>query len=60
MDTPEAPWHAAFPAPRKQEPGTITLGEVLKMIRDGESVARKDYLLVDLRRADHQVCLSLS
>ncbi|EHK18290.1 uncharacterized protein TRIVIDRAFT_47227 [Trichoderma virens Gv29-8] len=54
MDTPEAPWHAAFPAPRKQEPGTMTRGEVLKMMRDGGSVAGKDYLLVDLRRTDHQ------
>ncbi|KAL7942071.1 Rhodanese-like domain-containing protein [Trichoderma barbatum] len=54
MDAPETPWHTAFPAPRKQEPGTMTRREVLKMMNDRESVAGKDYLLVDLRRTDHQ------
>jgi hypothetical protein len=37
----------------------MTRGEVLKMMKEDESVAGKDYLLVDLRRTDHQVCYSL-
>lgn len=59
MNAPEVPWHAAFPSPKRQEPETMTRGEVLKMMKDDGSVAGKDYLLVDLRRTDHQVCYSL-
>lgn len=58
MDIIEVPWHAAFPSPKKQEPGAMTCGEVLKMMKDSGSEAGKDYLLVDLRRTDHQVCVS--
>ncbi|OPB44515.1 arsenate reductase Arc2 [Trichoderma guizhouense] len=54
MNAPEVPWHAAFPSPKRQEPETMTRGEVLKMMKDDGSVAGKDYLLVDLRRTDHQ------
>ncbi|PTB37390.1 uncharacterized protein TrAFT101_011115 [Trichoderma asperellum] len=54
MNIIELPWHAAFPSPRKQEPGAMTRGEVLKMMKDSGSEAGKDYLLVDLRRTDHQ------
>lgn len=60
MNIIELPWHAAFPSPRKQEPGAMTRGEVLKMMKDSGSEAGKDYLLVDLRRTDHQVCVSAS
>lgn len=58
MGVPEAPWHAAFPAPTKKEPGTMTQGEVLQMIKDCENEAGKDYLLVDLRKNDYQVRFS--
>lgn len=59
MNAPEVPWHAAFPSPNRQEPETITRGELLKMMKEDESVAGKDYLLVDLRGTDHQVGYSL-
>lgn len=59
VNAPEVPWHAAFPSPKRQEPETMTRAEVLKMMKEDESVAGKDQLLVDLRRTDHQVCYGL-
>ncbi|KAK5662566.1 hypothetical protein OQA88_8479 [Cercophora sp. LCS_1] len=50
-DTPAAPWHAAFPAPKAQ-PGGMSKEAVLELIRS--AVAGRDYVLVDLRRIDHE------
>ncbi|OIW24992.1 hypothetical protein CONLIGDRAFT_77636 [Coniochaeta ligniaria NRRL 30616] len=47
------PWHAAYPAP-KIEARSITRETVLEMLRDGNKVASKDFVLIDLRRIDHQ------
>ena len=50
--TTPPPWYAAYPAPKSQ-PAGMTREAVLGMMKD--SVAGKDYVLVDLRRADHDV-----
>ncbi len=34
----------------------MTREEVLDMIQNEANVAGRDYLLVDVRRADHEVC----
>ncbi|ORY14695.1 Rhodanese-like domain-containing protein [Clohesyomyces aquaticus] len=49
-----APWHAAYPAPRNPIPATIRREDVFFMMKDGTSTAGKKYLLVDLRRNDHE------
>ena len=48
------PWHAAYPAP-KTEAGAISRDEVLSLLNDPKSIAGKDFILIDLRRADHEV-----
>jgi arsenical-resistance protein 2 len=53
-----APWHAAYPAPERQ-PGSLTREEVLKLIKEVSSVAKQDFVLIDLRRNDHEVSLAL-
>ncbi|KAK1774694.1 Rhodanese-like protein [Copromyces sp. CBS 386.78] len=47
------PWHAAYPVPKTEAP-SITRGMVLEMLRNGRNVAGKDFVLVDLRRADYE------
>ncbi|KAJ5650116.1 arsenate reductase (Arc2) [Penicillium longicatenatum] len=57
-ETPAQPWHAAYPAPKCTAPVLSRL-EVLKWLREG----RKDFVLVDLRRADFEggtICGSLN
>lgn len=54
---PEAPWHAAFPAP-KSTAATVSRDEVLPLIKERKAKgpdAPVDFVLVDLRRADHEV-----
>jgi hypothetical protein len=53
-----APWYAAYPAPRNPSPISMQREDVLEMIMHSE--AGKDFILVDLRRNDHDVCLSLT
>ncbi|KFA51251.1 hypothetical protein S40293_05107 [Stachybotrys chartarum IBT 40293] len=49
-----APWHAAYPAPRHQ-PGSLTRDQVLQMIiKSHELGTRPDFVLIDLRRNDHE------
>ncbi|KAJ5985384.1 hypothetical protein N7499_008337 [Penicillium canescens] len=48
----EAPWHAAFPAPKSVAP-SISREEFLQWIREGKQ-AGKDFVLVDLRRNDYE------
>lgn len=47
------PWQAAFPAP-KATPGMITTSQLLSMIQDSKTYAKPHYLLVDVRRNDHE------
>lgn len=51
---PELPWHASYPPPRHENPPSITRTEVLQLFRDGKEAGR-DFVLVDLRRTDHEV-----
>lgn len=50
----QSPWYASYPAPKIEARG-ISREEVLGLLMDGEKVAGKDFVLVDLRRNDHEV-----
>jgi hypothetical protein len=47
------PWHAVYPNP-KNTAEAISRSEVLERLNHGEQPGR-DFLLVDLRRNDHEV-----
>ncbi|KAG5298428.1 arsenate reductase (Arc2) [Histoplasma ohiense] len=50
----DTPWHEAFPAP-KTKAAVISRSEVLGWLKDlSKNGATRDYVLVDLRRADHE------
>jgi arsenical-resistance protein 2 len=49
----EAPWHAAYPAPRSEAVG-IFQSDLLAMMEEGQEPG-KDFILIDLRRNDHEV-----
>ncbi len=52
------PWHAAFPKPKNSAPESITRSELLEKLRHSQQPGR-DFLLIDLRRTDHEVHQSL-
>ncbi|KAL1961048.1 hypothetical protein VTO42DRAFT_4936 [Malbranchea cinnamomea] len=53
----DTPWHAAFPAPQATA-ATVSRAEVLQWLRErkarGPDGPAVDFVLVDLRRADHE------
>lgn len=49
----DAPWYAAYPEARSS-PVTITRANLLDMIETGKR-SGVDFILIDLRRADHEV-----
>ena len=51
---PAAPWYAAYPAP-KSEVVTISREEVLELLKT-TPLEKRDFVLVDLRRNDFEVC----
>lgn len=51
-----SPWHAAYPAP-KATPSALPRQELLQWFREGKQ-AGKDFVLVDVRRTDFEVCLT--
>jgi len=51
---PEPPWYAAYPAARNKDPATISRLDLLALIKQGKKPG-KDFILVDLRRTDHEV-----
>ncbi|KAF5227099.1 hypothetical protein FANTH_14870, partial [Fusarium anthophilum] len=53
------PWHAAYPPPCSKTPGAMTRQAVLEMMKDSKNIAGKDYILIDLRRTDHETLYSL-
>lgn len=56
-DMVATPWHAAYQAPRNAEPESLTREQVLEMLKsNGSSRGTGKFLLVDLRRNDHEVC----
>lgn len=54
------PWYAAYPAPSNKSPASITREQVLSMLKEENSSVQKDFVLVDLRRIDHEVIPVLS
>ncbi|KAH9904974.1 Rhodanese-like domain-containing protein [Xylariomycetidae sp. FL2044] len=48
------PWHAAFPAPRTTSVDAVTKEEVLELLKNSSKQAGVDYVIVDLRRNDHE------
>jgi arsenical-resistance protein 2 len=50
-----APWYAVYSTPRHTQPGSLTREELLGMIKSGDSLAGRDFVLIDLRRNDHEV-----
>jgi hypothetical protein len=60
MATSTAPaWHNAYPQPRNDVPNVVTRKAVLGWLQDGQKPG-VDFLLIDLRRTDHEVRTSLS
>jgi len=49
------PWYAAYPAPSNQSPASITREQVLDMLKEKNGTVQRDFVLVDLRRADYEV-----
>lgn len=57
MSAPEQqPWHAAYPSPAST---AVFLPQktVLEWMESGEKIVGRDFVLVDLRRNDHEVSL---
>lgn len=48
-----APWHAIYPTP-KSDPASIPRMELLQWFHEGRKPG-KDFMLIDLRRTDHEV-----
>ncbi|TKX22862.1 rhodanese-like domain-containing protein 3 [Elsinoe australis] len=53
QQNPEPAWHEAFPKPNNTSPEIITHEELLRKFEEGQRPG-KDYLLVDVRRNDHE------
>lgn len=54
--TQEAPWYSKYPVARTENPASITREEVLKMMNSREEY---DFILIDLRRTDHDVAIHI-
>ncbi len=50
----ESPWHDAYPTPNNANPASIHRSELLQLFKDGQRPG-VDFLIVDLRRMDHEV-----
>ncbi|KAK4934236.1 hypothetical protein LTR10_024436 [Elasticomyces elasticus] len=48
------PLYNAYPKPRNDKPAVVTRNEVLAWLKNGQNPG-VDFLLIDLRRTDHQV-----
>lgn len=58
----EQPWHTAFPAPRHQAENLpdVEKEDVLALLKEGKKPGeRGGFLLVDVRRNDHEVRIGL-
>ena len=53
MTEQEQPWYAAYPQ-AKSNPEPISRSEVLQLLK--QSKEERNFVLVDLRRTDHEVC----
>jgi arsenical-resistance protein 2 len=54
----EIPWHASYPAPRTVAP-SLPRQELLQWFREGKR-AGTDFVLVDLRQTDFEVCRGIT
>lgn len=54
MPTEDTPWHAAYPEPKNTSPDSVSRSDLLERLNRGEQPGR-DFLLIDLRRNDHEV-----
>jgi len=54
-DSAAAPWHAAYPSPVDGPIPKISAAELLSLMKEQQSSTQQDFLIVDLRKADHQV-----
>lgn len=62
-DSQPPPWHAAYPPPQNSNPASISRAELLQLLlihysSDGHEIKnkkKKNFLLIDLRRIDHEV-----
>jgi arsenical-resistance protein 2 len=50
----QRPWFEAYPPPKNLQSKTVTREELRQWILDGQKPG-KDFLLVDVRRDDHEV-----
>lgn len=57
MAAEAAPWYVTYPKPRNDKPAVVTRNEVLHWLNNGQKPG-VDFLLIDLRRTDHEVSLS--
>ncbi|KAK5187901.1 hypothetical protein LTR99_011172, partial [Exophiala xenobiotica] len=46
-------WHDAYPKPRNPLPNVVKRDDLLQWLKDGQK-SGVDFLLVDLRRTDHE------
>ena len=53
----ESPWYAAYPAPKHTDPASIHQTELLQWFHDWQKPGL-DFVIVDLRRMDYNVCSS--
>ncbi|EHY57126.1 hypothetical protein HRR83_002622 [Exophiala dermatitidis] len=53
MAAQESAWYDAYPKPRNQSPAVVSRQELLQWLQNGK-MPGGDFLLVDLRRTDHE------
>lgn len=65
-DSQPTPWHAAYPPPQNSNPASISRVELLQLLlhhynSDGHENKnkKKSFVLIDLRRMDHEVSSDL-
>lgn len=62
-DSQPPPWHAAYPPPQNSNPASISRVELLQLLllhyssdgHENENKKKKNFVLIDLRRMDHEV-----
>lgn len=50
----EPPWYEAYPVAKNKDPATILRSDLRTLINEGSKLGN-EIILVDLRRADHEV-----
>lgn len=52
---PAAPWHAAYPTPKATAVSALSKSSLLSLLQEQRSSSTRNFLVVDLRKADHEV-----